>query len=98
MKPNYNKLKGQRFWVYLNGWRMGRVGRVDAGSRIGLRGLTLYGSSYEGRRADGQDRWGWNGPRMKVDGRTAQAPGAGVLYRRRVVPIGEWLMREKVTP
>jgi hypothetical protein len=86
--PDYAILKGRLAYVYRDGWRLGRIVSVQAGKRIGLRKLRLAASRYEGNK-----RFSWNGPRYSVDGRTALAPGAGIYYRRRVVPLDEFVKR-----
>lgn len=69
---------------------------VDAGPRIGFRGLRLARSSYEGRGKDGKDKWGWNGSTYTLTGREVLVPGAGVVLRRdTVVSIDTYLRNAK---
>jgi len=91
MPIDFSKLKKQRMYVYRDGLRVGRVLSIDGGPRKGLRSLRLATPSYEGR-----NRWGWNGPTFKADGRDARAPGAGVLFRRRVIPIDQFISQKGV--
>jgi hypothetical protein len=85
---NFSKLRGKLIQVYRDGVRVGRVVRVNAGPRKGLRSLRLASPRYEGN-----DRWSWRGPQYTVDGRELHARGSGVIYRKRVVPIDEFIRK-----
>ncbi len=86
-KPNYHLLKGRLLYVYHDGWRYGRVVAVHAGPRIGLRRVRLTGPSYHGIT----DRFGWRGREYGIEGAVALAPGAGVYFRRKIIPVVEFL-------
>jgi hypothetical protein len=90
-RADFSRLRGKLLQVDHDGFRVGRVVAVKAGPRIGLRSLRLAAPQYEGCSAPGQNRWSWSGKQYTVDGREAKAPGAGVIVRRRVIPIEDFL-------
>lgn len=78
----YDTLKGKRVFVFHQGWRTLKVVRVHAGPRKGLDHVRCATPGYG---AGGLD---WSGPLVTVPGRSLMQPGAGVIYRGKVQPIG----------
>jgi len=87
---DYRRLLGRLIQVDLDGRRLLRVVGIDAGRRKGLRLIRAAGSSYEGRRADGRDRWGWHGRvhRIHMMPGVGDAPSGPVSARRRTAHSG----------
>lgn len=81
---NWSELKGRLVSYDRDGRRVGRVVRVYAGKRVGLRAVSVCGPCYLGA-----DRWNWSGPKAKVEARNL----IGVLYRRKIVPVDKFVAR-----
>lgn len=86
-------LHKRRLYVYLDGWRTVIVTRVKSGKRTGLRYCRARNIEYRGLKPDGSNRWAIGSHRWTVDARRLHAPGAGVVYRGRIVPVAEFLAR-----
>lgn len=72
------RLIGKTAWFYLDGFRSGRIERVERGPRIGLRAVTVRLASGV-RRKLRREREGVRGFRHPTM--------SGVLYRGRLVPL-----------
>jgi hypothetical protein len=86
---NWQELRGRIVVIdFTFGRHLVRVVKVKAGPRSGLRSVRVAFSSYEGRRADGSERWGWRGgERVVRDPKQI----VGVFVRRQTIGVEEFL-------
>jgi hypothetical protein len=92
-RRDYGQLRGRQISVFIDGWRVLRVINVKAGSRKGLRRLRAVAPTYEGRKPDGSNRWGWHGRKYTIDATNRSTPIAGVIHRGKTIPIDEFVDR-----
>lgn len=77
------KLTGKILNYYRNGWRQGRIVRVVCLKRSGLVvEVTVREPSYEGN-----DRFAFNGPKVRLTRKDLTQPGLGYYYRKQLYPL-----------
>jgi len=77
------------------GTRTGMVVKVDSGPRIGFRGVRVRFARWDGRDADGTDRWAYDKSckSVYVNRREIEYENttSGVIWYGKVRPLREWL-------